>query len=270
MLEQTCQDLLVPGGELARWDKDCLLLLNILRVHAMVQGNDLLGRYLCMSSTLMFNYLLGHLAAQQCTRILQYHQSVALNSNFDVWTCTQHPCNGCTQLLCSPLFSAIRSSVSPFRTVYGLTFKSAVTTVRAWVRGWLGRADSCKEGHGHADPGPKIPSCVDKRVLYATKMQLCIGKILNPGHEETSEAELGALWMLMFSAVQFQGEITFRTSRVVKGRPPVSSLPAKHYQRRWPCCRPSLEPTSCNLAQPLAFTVPSGAALSPAPSPRAM
>ena len=154
---RTCQDLLVPGGELARWNQDGLLLLNIVRVHAMVQGDDLLGGHLCTTSNLCWKGHAWHVAARLRIRITiiitKLHQTNAQDA-FRIKV------NAAVCCACSPLFSAIRSSVSPFRTVYGLTFKSAVTTVRAWLRGWHGLAESCMEEHGNPDPIPKIPSCV--------------------------------------------------------------------------------------------------------------
>ena len=63
----TCQDLLVSGGELAGWNEDSLLLLNVIRVHAMVQSNNFLGRYLCDRSTALRTIFVISCASRQCT-----------------------------------------------------------------------------------------------------------------------------------------------------------------------------------------------------------
>ena len=158
MEEQTCQDLLVPGGELARWNEDSLLLLNVIRVHAMVQGNDFLGGYLCEKSTALRALSAVACVSRQRTNKRQTSHHCCSSESSETWAPLQGPHECCTSCAGSPLFSAIRSNVSPFRTVYGLTFNSAVMTLRAWIRGWHGLADSCKEEGSKSDPATKIPS----------------------------------------------------------------------------------------------------------------
>ena len=56
----------------------------------------------------------------------------------------------------SPLFCAINSNVSPFRTVYGLTLKAAVIALETVQRGWQTLSASCMQGTWNSDPAADI------------------------------------------------------------------------------------------------------------------